>query len=96
MPIDATAIYVARGMLRSGSRVSSPYSAADSKPTKLNIANISAMPSEPLVTTDGSNDWVGNADAPFYATTITSNTMSTRNSSTINVPSTFADRSTDR
>ena len=34
-------------MLRSGSRVSSPYSAADSKPTKLTKANINAIPTDP-------------------------------------------------
>ena len=83
-------------MLRSGSLVSSPYRAADSKPTKLVKANINAIPIDPENTCAPVNETAGNALLPCSPTTSRSKTTSTENSAIIKVPSTFADRSADR
>lgn len=80
-------------MLRSGVRVSSPYSAADSKPTKLVNANINERPSAPPTISCGEKESTGNAAEPRSPTTRTSSTIRTPNSSTISTPSTRAERS---
>src|SRR5882757_6845327 len=83
-------------MLRMGSRDSSPYSAADSKPTKLTNANINPIPSDPDKTFDGANADVGNAPPPWWAIPARSNTTRMANSATTRVPRTLAERSAER
>ena len=87
-------------MLRVGSRASSPYSAADSKPMNETYANISISPT-PLVippcrTVDGVNDSSGSACVPSRTAIAMSRTSRIATSRATRTPSTFADRSTER
>ena len=89
----STAAYVARGIVRSGSRASSRNTAVASKPMNPVRANRTAMPRLPLVNTSGRNESRVRPDGPGLAT-ITRSRMTTMPISRASAtPSTLALRS---
>lgn len=91
MPI--TAVYVARGMVRSGSFASSRKIAVASNPMNAAMANISPTPGDPDMICVGSNGARDRPSAPPRNTIAATRTSTMPTSPTSITPSTLLDRS---
>lgn len=86
MPITATEMYVARGMVRSGFRASERNTVVDSKPMNPAIAIIRPTPIAPEKTFSGRNGSALRPSAPPRPTTTTSMTTTIAISATSRIP----------